>query len=95
MEVPIDLAQDITCPTCGRLNELHTHTGESRKPPVPGDVSLCIDCNQPAFYVQDGDRLALRLPTDAEYVQLLADPRVRRLMGAVDSAKLSHPADDE
>lgn len=70
------------CPHCGKWNNLHSLPGEevvSR--PTEGDVSFCFGCGQFSMYDK---RIAgqLRLPTDAESVEIYLDAGAQRVMKA-------------
>ncbi len=67
------------CPYCGAGNDMSTETLRDRKPPKPGDVSVCAYCAGLAVFTEAG----LRLPTAAELEEFNRDPAVQRAVGVV------------
>lgn len=78
------------CPHCGRVNELHSGP-EPGSIPKPGDVSLCWECGEVAFYTKDG---GLRSPTLAEWKDLLADPEIQSAREAIRQSKTPDEANE-
>jgi hypothetical protein len=69
---------DALCPECGEQVDDATGIMGAKGRPKPGDLALCIRCSTPAFYVDNGETLGLRQPTDAEKVELSEDEEVQR-----------------
>lgn len=76
------MSRAIPCPSCGRLNDQHAHTG-GVDAPSPGDVAICWGCGQPAVFVATAYGLGQRAATETERVEILADPEVRRALDAL------------
>lgn len=75
----------LQCPYCGLTNKRHLPI-TCDEAPEAGDISLCWACREPSMFVQPatpGTALQLRALTDAERTTVMADPRVRRTLGAV------------
>lgn len=62
-----------TCPQCGHKLDSATGTDDSERGPVPGDVSICINCTLPLIF---GEGLILRSLQKEEFVKL--DPELKR-----------------
>lgn len=75
---------DTRCPTCSRLNPLHSSVSGKSINPSNGDVSLCYGCHTPAIYqLQPFGQLRLRACTDDELAELLADPDIADAIAAM------------
>jgi hypothetical protein len=67
------------CPACGAILDGATSVDLDGAMPRPGDVSICAYCASLLVY---SDELHPRFPTDAELVDITADPGVRRAQAA-------------
>ena len=68
---------NICCPSCGRENERHQSIESDALVPGDGDWAICWACASPAVYVvSDLGVLHLRLPTDAEILEIQSDPTI-------------------
>lgn len=75
------------CPACGRDNEAHTNVHGLPVQPVRGDVTFCIGCHALLiFEVGPLGALVERLPSPAEYLELLADPHIAAVRDRLDRA---------
>jgi hypothetical protein len=63
-----DHMHDTTCPYCGRTNDLHREVKQEGVGPSPGDVSVCFGCVGVSVY---DENLALRIPTDEEFAEVI------------------------
>lgn len=74
-----------TCTSCGYEFEVATASPGSQAPaPQDGAVSICIQCGQvDLFTATDGNTLSVRRPTDAERAELLAQPAIANIVGAI------------
>jgi hypothetical protein len=70
--------RETVCPYCGRRNDLHDRTDDGAGP-QPGNVSLCWGCRGLSIFTVSG----LRKPTDWELADIMADPHIRRILGAM------------
>lgn len=61
----------LACPTCGAFNDAATGFRTDGLP-AAGDVSVCAYCT--AVSVFTGSGLAVRVPTQAELEEILAEP---------------------
>lgn len=78
------------CPACGSRHDAATDPS-GHAAPKPGDVSVCIDCFQLAFF---GEDLRLRRPTADALARLKASdawPGIRRLIGAMIRSRAAAP----
>lgn len=69
------------CPHC--QGEVDSHTGVANPDtdvPEEGDASLCLYCGLPSIFTKD---MMLRLPTEEERVQMMADENVIATMAAI------------
>lgn len=64
------------CPCCGRTHDAATNALDNHKLPIPGDITVCIDCAAISIF---DDQLVRRLPTAAEAGQLATDHRLARV----------------
>lgn len=79
--------QEWPCPACGRANDSHANVQGLPVAPTAGDVTFCVECH--VFLIFDVGPLGAlveRLPTPAEYLELLADPQVRAVRDTLDRA---------
>lgn len=67
------------CYKCGYAFDRSSCVGHSDAP-VPGDVSICIQCG--AVMVFGGDN-ALRRPTGKELLVFSSDPRIKKAQAAI------------
>jgi hypothetical protein len=68
---------ELFCPHCGRMNPEHTGS------PGPGDVSLCWQCRGAAVLTP---RYSLRKPDEEEMAELLENPAIKQMLGAMSEA---------
>jgi hypothetical protein len=73
-------ALDLTCPHCGKLNDMHDNLTDPAATPAHDDVSLCIGCGRLSLFDLEANRL--RVPTPRELASLISDDEVRRAMRA-------------
>lgn len=69
----------LTCPGCGRVNDVHDSIGPPAVP-EPGDVTMCAHCGGLAIVVTAA---TLRAPTPDELTDLLDDARVQAAIAAL------------
>lgn len=62
------------CPFCGRFNELHTPQ-TNNKPPVVGDVNICILCGCIGVYEMAEERLVVGRPDSTVVMSVLSNPQ--------------------
>lgn len=75
----------LTCPFCKRVNDAHQAADGSDKVPSDGDISLCIECAQPAKYADGGATL---LPlTPEEHLEAIREEGVAIGMASILLAK--------
>lgn len=72
---------ETVCPACGRRNELHANADGQTAFPDPGDFSICYSCASVNIFEADGDGLTVRVTTDDERAEALADPRIAKVLG--------------
>lgn len=76
----------LTCPHCGRPVHAVGQVADGRpvKPPEEGDIRVCIDCGEPAFYVRAADgSLALDSPTAGELAYIHSMPQMQAIRAAM------------
>jgi transcription elongation factor Elf1 len=73
------------CPVCGALNDAWT---AMKKKPQAGDASICLYCAALCVFNADD---SLRIPTEEETVNMLADPFVIKLLETVVSVGVRRP----
>jgi hypothetical protein len=79
------------CLRCGHAFDRASGVGEPPPPaPTPGSVSLCIRCGHLAIFT-DAEPW-LREATDAERVQIDADPDIRRIRRCLAEAIAERPS---
>ena len=66
------------CPHCGRCNDRHDRTDDGPGP-QPENLSLCWGCGEISIFTVFG----LRKPSDQERAEIMADPHVKRVLGAM------------
>jgi len=82
------------CPHCGYLvNSAGTFDGEDFAP-LPGDITMCIECTGFCIFAED---MTLRKLTPDEFVELDVDARTQLLEGRrrMKEIKRLHPKDDD
>lgn len=67
------------CPKCGKMLDGWTETGHGSKP-SEGDATVCVYC---AAVLLFDAALRPRLPTEAEYIDLMTDKSVQQAVAAV------------
>lgn len=76
------------CPGCGEPMDGHQATGgQAARPPQLDDRGICLECGQLAVYDLVDGILAMRVPTDAETDEMLANPHVQYVIQAVKAAR--------
>lgn len=70
--------REMHCPHCGRIND--THDGIHTPDPSPGHIGICWQCRGLAILTPFG---FLRPLKDWELEEAMADPGVRRALGAI------------
>lgn len=86
--------QPITCPTCGRVNQLHNGTQDPAATPRDGDVGICWGCRTPYMYAAINGRLAGRVMSAEERAEVMADPHIRAVLGAMTESETPRQALD-
>jgi hypothetical protein len=77
---PDDVALPASCPWCAK--RLNRHHGAARPgTPTAGDVGLCWGCHRAFVFVDETGRT--RRPTEAEAVEIDADPEVSLARAAI------------
>lgn len=71
------------CPSCGHLLEAAMNARAGRKPPVEGDVTVCMYCANPLMFRAD---LSHRLPTPEEGLALARNPELQRIRSIIKAA---------
>lgn len=71
------------CPSCGYLGDRAMGV-TTKAPPVPGDLSICVECHALAFFDDD---LRQREPTPEEITELMKNPQVRNAIEAMEEGK--------
>lgn len=72
-------AWQATCPFCGATHNMASNATRTEEGPIQprnGDLTLCINCGEWAFFDQNA-KGGLRKPTDAEYRRIAASPHSR------------------
>lgn len=70
----------VTCPHCGRVNEIHAGPQEDSVP-SDGDLSACWICRNISIYTEMDGRLSLRKPSDEELAEFMKDTDIRMILG--------------
>lgn len=74
---------DLPCPHCSRVNENHSHAEGLERAPQNGDVAVCWSCRGIGIYTIGALGTALRKPTETEAADLVGDPYIRGVLGAL------------
>lgn len=71
-EPPIFKLRAFHCPTCGKKQTAVSESADDfdGRAPQPDDITICIDCGEPAAFNAD---MSLRLLTQAEHASLEPD----------------------
>jgi uncharacterized Zn finger protein len=72
------MQMDMTCPYCGKKNELHDSVTDPGARPSPGDVSMCITCGSWGVFTE----CDIRKPTPHELDDIANTPECRRASAA-------------
>ena len=83
-------AEGSRCLTCNARIETASDLFGDEKVKA-GDVSICLYCGAVAIFTGPG--IGLRDPTNEELVEILADPRVRRVRAARKRIDIPSPAE--
>jgi hypothetical protein len=62
------------CLNCGKINDRLGGAIDEHSVPVPGDVTMCIECGHLAIYENPG---RLREPTADELLEIMQDPEIQ------------------
>lgn len=62
-----------TCPWCNRKATGHVDLHEAERPPIHGDVSICLHCLGLSVYDLGPFGLLSRRPTVAEHAEIMSD----------------------
>lgn len=63
------------CLNCGKVNDRLGGAIDEHSVPVPGDVTMCIECGHLAIYDENPQRL--RELTAAELLEVMQDPEIQ------------------
>ena len=76
-----------SCPSCG---EAMTGAAgvESDDAPTPGDISVCLYCRALLVF---GNDLKLRMPTDAELIEMAGNKQMIAIVNAIGAADVTPP----
>ena len=74
------------CRECGKVRDAISDF-ETENVPRPGDVSICLGCGVLSIL---GDDLEDIPPTDEETLELLADPKIKRMLAAMAELRRRH-----
>jgi hypothetical protein len=75
----------VTCPHCGRFNDMATDVARPGARPRVGDIGVCIGCVELLRFGAAGAEALSSL----EWQELMADPGVRRVRDAMHQVKRS------
>jgi hypothetical protein len=82
--LPDDHRFNSTCTNCGRTHDMAgTMELVGGRPPQPGDIMICIECQHIMIVDKDG----IRDPTTAEVVEIAGDRDLVRTQRAIAAAK--------
>ena len=68
------------CLNCGHSITAGAPVERGDRPPVPGDIAICLYCAHVHIYA---DGLALREPNDDEMVEIAGDPDMVKAVNAI------------
>jgi hypothetical protein len=74
-----EIALRTVCVFCGEAHDCVSNVELCERGPESGDATICIECGE--WLVFD-DHLALRRPTDDEYLEIGLDENMRRVRTA-------------
>lgn len=78
----------MTCPYCKKYNPCHSHVDGTAKP-SDGDISMCIDCGEPAVF--QFEYTSLRKINEQEIIELKKDGtwnKIRKLASLIQERKV-------
>jgi hypothetical protein len=84
-----ELSPDAECNKCGYPIELAT--GINARIPSPGDVSLCIACGTPEFFIMCPTGMVTRSLTDDELAMVMKDENVEKAVAGINHMRGQEP----
>lgn len=72
-----------TCPHCGRENNMHAETFDTKTGPEDGDVSICWKCHEVSFFASDRPGGLRKPETPQEIWNATMEPQIQQAIHAM------------